>query len=96
VPLKFSLREPVLLFGMVAAYAPLSGAFVSRFTVPLLLSAPVSTSVRLPPSKVMSLSGVPPLGVGVGVSVGVSLGVAIGVFVGVAVGLPPPELRLRL
>src|SRR6266545_2609515 len=79
---------------MVALYAPFSGAAVSSMTVPLVLSTPVLASVRLPPSKVMSLIRAPLAGVAVGVAVG-PMGVFVGVFVGVAVGVavapPLPE-----
>ncbi|HEX9374396.1 MAG TPA: hypothetical protein VF897_25495 [Roseiflexaceae bacterium] len=46
---------------------------------PLVLSAPVVGSIRLPPSKVLSLSRAPPAGVAVGVAVGPPLCVAVGV-----------------
>ena len=77
---------------MLAEYNPLSGVVLFKVTLPVTLSAPVVGSVRLPPSKVMSLIRVPLV---VAVGVGVGLSVAVGVAVGVA-GLPASIAGLPL
>ena len=77
---------------IIASARPNKAKAADSTTLPITLSAPVVGSVRLPPSKVMSLIRVPLV---VAVGVGVGLSVAVGVAVGVA-GLPASIAGLPL